>query len=111
MDSDLGTGRSLLVSWAKGKDDWLRQIVADVIESRSPLSDDRVQAAYDQLLVQKRLGPGERRPPPALVDASGIDATPKHLSLTVIDGVKNVNALASGQAIALKREVNGSLWA
>ena len=105
MDNDLGSGRSLLVAWAKEKDDWLRQIVADVIESRSPLSDDRVQAAYEQLLIQKRLASGQRQAPPALADLSGECTPEKRLSLHEINGVKNVNALASGQAIAFNSKM------
>jgi energy-coupling factor transporter ATP-binding protein EcfA2 len=94
------SGRALLIQWANDQDDWVREIVASVLESNTELRVDKIQAAYEHLLVEKGLASGDRPATPALVERAAPGRIEEPLALVSIANVKNVNALASEQSIA-----------
>ena len=47
------SGRALLIKWAEEQDDWVREVVATVLEMNAELSADQVDAAYRRMLVEK----------------------------------------------------------
>lgn len=93
------TAIGLLVAWANQQDQWVRDVVAEVIAVRRGLSDGRIAEILDALLREKGLAEGA---PPALVELIEPDAAESQyqaLTLTTLSDVKNVNALATGQTI------------
>ncbi len=93
------SGRSLLVQWAKGQDDWIRDLTNRVLQTNQDLSEQDVAAVYQLLLVEKQLAKGEHTPGPTLSDSGTTSAPPPPLTIASIDNVKRVNALAPGQTI------------
>jgi hypothetical protein len=94
------SGRALLIQWANEQDDWVREIVASVLETSAELSIEKIQAAYEHLLVEKGLASGARPATAALVERAAPGQTEEPLILASISNVKNVNALAAEQSIA-----------
>ncbi len=93
------TGRRLLVEWANEQDHWVRAIVAEVLSSRRPLTDDVVENFYELLLREKELAPGDVLSIQKLEDTDGGAPTEDPLALTKISDVENVNLLAQNQEI------------
>jgi hypothetical protein len=99
------TARTILVEWANAQGHWVRTIVADVLASRRPLTVEHLTEVYEQFLVEKDLRAGTPITVPALpIDVALAEAS-ETLSLLQLDGVENVNALTTGQAI----DFNGDL--
>lgn len=48
------SGRALLIKWAEEQDDWVREVVATVLETNAELSADQVEAAYKRMLGSRR---------------------------------------------------------
>jgi hypothetical protein len=94
------TGRSLLITWAADKDDWVREVVARVLETSSELGEEDVEMAFHRMLVEKGLKEGEKPAGATLVDRPTSGANEPPLTLLSIENVKNVNALALGQIIS-----------
>jgi hypothetical protein len=92
------SGLSLLVEWANGQDRWIRNLVAQVVETRR-LSDERVSALYELLLREKGLAEGDPVNVPAL--SSTVAATPTGTTIRLVSlrHIENVNALAPNQEI------------
>src|SRR5262249_9611383 len=93
------TPRSLLVGWANQQDAWVRQLVSDVILTQKPLIEAQVDAVFELFLREKALQPGQPVAISKLTDdVSSVDVS-AGLALTRLDNLRNVNALAEGQAI------------
>jgi len=93
------TGISLLIAWANEQDHWIRALTAEMIETRRPLSDARVDRVFDLLLREKELASGE---PVAVAELSAGSATrgdAQPLALTRLEHKENVNALVANQEI------------
>jgi len=99
------SGRALLIQWANEQDDWVREIVASVLEGNAELPVDKIQAAYEHLLVEKSLASGDRPVTPALVERAAPGQVEEALSLASIANVKNVNALAPDQSITFNSKL------
>lgn len=99
------SGRSLLIKWANDQDHWVREVVAAVLEGNAVLSGDRVQAAFEHMLVEKGLAVGERGATPALVEGASPGQVDEPLSLVSIEDVRNVNALAPSQSVAFNAKL------
>ena len=93
------SGRRLLVEWANEQDNWVRGLVAEVLSSRRPLTEDAVEHFYELLLREKELAPGEATSVEKLEDAADGVPTEEPLALARISDVENVNALARKQEI------------
>ena len=66
------TARQLLIDWANGEQHWVQGIVRDVIVTRQPLSDDAVEEAYENCLVERDLREGNVSEVPQLsIDDEG----------------------------------------
>jgi energy-coupling factor transporter ATP-binding protein EcfA2 len=99
------SGRGLLIGWAAAQDDWLRELVAFVLERNGELEPEIIQSAFEHMLIEKRLASGERVVGPTLVEHAASQGTDPVLALVSIDGVKNVNALADGQDISFNSKM------
>lgn len=93
------TGRSLLVVWANEQDNWVRALVAEIIQTRQELPETRATHFYGMLLREKELAAGDSVSEPALTDAAASGDIEAPLVLTSLKEVENVNALATGQTI------------
>jgi hypothetical protein len=93
------TVRSLLVKWANDQDAWIRHLVSDVIVSAKPMTDAQLDAIYQTFLREKALVSGDPVLVPKLSDDASSLEVSSGLLLTKLSELKNVNALASGQAI------------
>ena len=99
------SGIALLIEWANGQDHWIRKLVADVIETRSRLSDECIANLYELFLREKELSPGD---PPNVerLSASRISApATTTMRLASLKHIGNVNALAPGQEIEFHRRL------
>lgn len=94
------SGRALLIKWAEEQDDWVREIVATVLETNAEPSADQIEAAYKRMLVEKSLESGVKVAGPTLVDRPSAGRNDPPFGLISIAAVKNVNALAAGQDIS-----------
>jgi hypothetical protein len=97
--SAVATGLSLLVDWANSQDHWIRALVAEVIERRQQLGDDRINHFYDLLLREKELRDGGPVAVPALSAGAALTGQALPLTLTSLKHVENVNALTPNQEI------------
>lgn len=97
------SARALLVTWANQQDHWLRGIVGEVLETRRPLSDERVTAFYERFLVEKELATGAIVDVAPLVWDEGATEKAESLVLKTLESVDGVNALSTGQSLALNR--------
>jgi len=93
------SARQRLVEWASGQDGWVRSIVAEVLTTRRPVSDEALAVVRDRYLVEKRLTEGELSEAPLLDDAGVNGDAAEPLVLRELRECDGVNALASGQAI------------
>jgi hypothetical protein len=93
------TVRSLLVGWANEQDAWVRHLVSEVVASGKAMTDSQLDAIYGTFLLEKALTTGDLVSVPQLSDdVSSLDVS-SGLFLTQLCDLKNVNALAGGQAI------------
>lgn len=99
------SARSLLLQWANEHDGWIRLIVSEAIASPNPLSETFLKTIYQHFLIEKQVIVGDRVVVEMLQDpGGGIDpADPFYLKK--IRGLKNVNALATGQEIEFNRRL------
>lgn len=93
------TIRSLLVGWANEQDAWVRHLVSEVVVSRRPMMDGQLDGIYQTFLREKALVADKPFEIPKLGDeASSLDVS-AGLVITQLRDLRNVNALAEGQAI------------
>lgn len=93
------TVRSLLVGWTNEQDAWVRHLVSEVVVSRKAMTDGQLDAIYQTFLREKALVAGAPVNVPKLGDDASLLDVSSGLSLTQLRDLKNVNALAEGQAI------------
>lgn len=99
------TARSLLVAWANEQDSWVRQLVSEVVIGGKLLIASQIDAAFQIFLREKALVNDKFVSVAKLRDdTSALDAG-SGLCLTKIKELKNVNALASGQAIEFNPKI------
>jgi len=99
-------GRSLLLDWANDQDNWVRGIVALVIETRKPLSEVELDHFHALFLREKELGEGELVVIPPLTTNPSGTVDEETLYLDKLCDVQNVNALAVGQSLAFNSRMN-----
>ena len=97
--SPTATPRSLLVGWANEQDAWIRQLVSEVILSQKALTDSQLDSIYKTFLSEKALVAGKSVNIPKLGDDTFPLEIGSGLLLTRLHNLRNVNALAEGQAI------------
>ena len=93
------SARERLVDWVNQQDGWVRSIVAEVIATRRPVSDEALVAVRNQYLVEKQLAEGEAPSTATLGDDGASGDSTEPLALTYLRGCDGVNALATGQDI------------
>jgi hypothetical protein len=93
------TVKSLLIGWANQQDAWVRRLVAEVVLSRKALIDGQLDAIYQTFLREKALVAEKPDDVPKLIDDASLLNVTSGLFLTQLRDLKNVNALAEGQAI------------
>ena len=93
------SGLSLLLEWANKQDHWIRQIVYDVLQTRSQLSDDQITDAYELLLREKQFVEGTPPDVKVLSPSQASVSTSTAMKLTSLTHVENVNALTANQEI------------
>ncbi len=91
--------RQHLVDWANQQDGWVRAIVAEVLATKQPVSEEALSTVRDRYLVEKNLAEGEHEPFPTLGDDGATGDVTEPMSLTYLRGCDGVNALATGQDI------------
>ena len=95
------SGLRLLIEWANDRDHWIRKLVADVIATRSELSDQGIADLSDRFLREKGLDQRD----PLIVErlhAPQHSATAtKTIHLVSLEHIENVNALTPDQKIEL----------
>lgn len=91
--------RALLVDWANDQDNWVRAIVAEVLDTRRGIADERLGHFYSMLLIEKELADGAK---PAVAQLQWTTAVDEQLELLRLISLKNltgVNALSPDQTI------------
>lgn len=91
--------RSVLSLWANESDEWVRNIVRQVLSTGRPLSTEQANAAYQLFRQEKLLDTRELPAEPPLATAAAPQEVEEPLSLTRISEVTGVNALAPGAVI------------
>jgi len=91
--------RQLLIDWANDQQHWARSIVRDVLVTRQPLSDQAMDEAYENCLLERDLREGKPPEVPKLSLSGDGDEATERLTIRAIRDVENVNRLASGQEI------------
>ena len=99
MTNKDASGVNLLAAWANKEGHWVRGLIAEVLETRKPLSDVRIDAFYEMFLREKELSDGEPVSVPLLEGIEGGPEGEEPLVLEELMEVQNVNALAEGQSI------------
>jgi energy-coupling factor transporter ATP-binding protein EcfA2 len=90
----------LLVSWASGQAQWVRQVVGTILQHRRDLTDKEVESAYDLLLEETSLKPAASTLSHAPVATVQTQATPDaELQLLMLSELAHINALAPGQTL------------
>ena len=84
--------RALLVEWANDQDNWVRAIVAEVIDTRRGITDERLEYFYTMLLVEKELREGTKPSTPALHWIQAADEKLELLRLISLSDLAGVNA-------------------
>ncbi len=105
QNSNIASGRALLVDWANQQDHWLRAMVSEILQSQTSLSDDQVEHFYKLLLIEKELALGEHPVVSALEDKDAGPDFEESLTLAQLKDVENVNALAEGQQLTFNRRL------
>lgn len=98
-EAAVATPRSLIVEWANKQDAWVRGAVAEILETRSGLSAERLDHFYGEFLCEKELRSGPPAPAVTLRIPETSSAASERLSLLELKEVRNVNRLADGQEI------------
>jgi hypothetical protein len=93
------SARQRLADWANQQDGWVRSIVAEVLVSRRPVSEETLAVVRDRYLVEKQLAEGDAAPATVLGDDGATGDTTDPLAVTSLRGCDGVNALAAGQEI------------
>ncbi len=93
------TGLSLLIEWANAQDQWIRALVAEIIETRRPLNETRVDYFFDLLQREKELASGEPVSVAELSAGATTRGDAQPLVLSCLAHKENVNALAANQVI------------
>ena len=91
--------RQILIDWANDQSGWIKLVVKEVIDTRSPIPAEILEEIYKYFLIEKELEPGETSQIESLdfVEQNG-NAVEKFF-LKEIAGVANVNRLTSDQVI------------
>jgi energy-coupling factor transporter ATP-binding protein EcfA2 len=91
--------RVLLAQWANENDEWVRQVVAEVLSSGRALTNEAVDNAYALFRQEKAFD--ERTVPvvPYLATEAAPDEQAPPLTITRLSGVRGVNALTLGAVI------------
>lgn len=98
-------GISLLVDWAKEQDYWIQAFVAEIIDLRKPLSEDRIDYFYNMLLREKELAEGNIVKKVVLKATAEAGIEESSLVLKSLRDVENVNALTPNQNIEFNSHV------
>ncbi len=99
------TPQSLLVDWANGQDAWVRFIVGEALATRQPLGGSQVDSAYEYLLVEKDLAPGDEPSVPLLKVISRNGESVQKLELLRLADLAGVNALCPGQEVVFSTQL------
>jgi hypothetical protein len=91
--------RSVLSVWANESDEWVRNIVRQVLSTGRPLSTEQANTAYQLFRQEKLLDTRELPSEPQLTTAAAPQEVEEPLSLTRISEVTGVNALEPGAVI------------
>ena len=96
---------SYLASWANEQDAWIRLVVKNVLERRSPLDASLIGECFTHLLAEKHLSNGAA----AHVELISPQPLPTHdvppLILDAITSTQGINRLISNQEIAFNRNL------
>ena len=92
--------RALLVDWANEQDNWVRAIVAEVLDTRRGIADERLVQFYSMMLVEKELREGAKPTVAHLLWTTAADEQLEVLRLISMKDVRGVNALSPDQTIA-----------
>lgn len=91
--------RTLLAIWANEKDEWVRSLVGEIVQSGAPASETQIDGAYELFRQEKGLDERTRNTvEPLKTDATVEEAAPP-LSILSLSEVHGVNALAPGPVI------------
>ena len=52
-----GSAARSLARWANSQDEWLRLVTYKVLVQRTPLENEMLDACYNEMLAEKKLGP------------------------------------------------------
>ena len=91
--------RSLLVTWANQQDEWVKQLVSEVILSKKIVADAKLDSLYDLFLREKGLTSGDPVGRSKLGDDQNIFQANVDFSLVRLDNLQHVNALAQDQVL------------
>ena len=91
--------RSLLAIWANEKDEWVRSLVGEIIQSGAPASETQVDSAYELFRQEKGLDERTLESVESLGTDATIDETSPPLSISSLSEVQGVNALVPGSVI------------
>lgn len=84
--------KSLLIDWANDSDAWVKGLTSEIIENKSPLSEERIQSYYEELLKSKNLLEGEPTFHSSLEQNVKFDSKEEDLTINSLSNVKGVNA-------------------
>lgn len=93
------TPRRLLVEWANKQDAWVRQLVAETIQSRQEPGEDILDKVYVTFLAEKGLSEDAQPDVPMLVLDAAEPTRDDALELTRLHHIQHVNALAADQSL------------
>jgi hypothetical protein len=91
--------RTLLAIWANEKDEWVRSLVGEIIQSGVQASEAQVDGAYELFRQEKGLDERTLETVEPLGTDVKIDETAPPLSISRVSEVQGVNALVSGSII------------
>jgi energy-coupling factor transporter ATP-binding protein EcfA2 len=91
--------RTLLAVWANERDEWVRSLVGEIIQSGAPVSESQIAGAYELFRQEKGLDVRTLEiVEPLSVDAT-TDETAPPLTISRLSEVESVNALVPGSVI------------
>src|ERR1700687_5696235 len=97
--------KKILVDWANSQQNWVRAVVAEILDTRESPSEATLDAFYEQSLTERGLRQGTVTEVPKLRFENTDGDTAEELVLTLIKDVSGVNILAPDQELIFNKRM------